>query len=148
MKRVLYITLVLGFIFLILLVISSSRELYSISEEASPIREGDSIVGMDYVVTIGEDVKRDDINIATSIMSSILHYKDISTIDDFYVDLKIDNKSNKNYLLKNIILVSNGGLINKKVKYKKNKNFISIKLKRDDFINYNGNSFIKLELEK
>ena len=48
MKRVIYITVVLGFIFLILLVISSSRELYDINEEASPIREGDSIVGMAY----------------------------------------------------------------------------------------------------
>ena len=75
-------------IFLIfnLLVINSSSELYDISEEASPIREGDRIVGMDYSVTLGEDVKGNNVNIATSILSSIVHYKDINSINDFYID--------------------------------------------------------------
>ena len=147
MKRVIYITVVLGFIFLILLVISSSRELYDINEEASPIREGDSIVGMDYVVTIGENVKRKDINISTSIIPSILHYKDINNINDFYVDLKIKNNSKGKYLLKNIMMVSNGGLVNKNIKYTKNSNYISIKLSKNDLLDY-SNSFIKLELKK
>ena len=47
MKKIFYISFVIMFIFLILLVINSSRELYSINEESSPIREGDSIIGMD-----------------------------------------------------------------------------------------------------
>lgn len=147
MKRIFYVSFVIVFIFLILLSISSSRELYDISEEASPIREGDSIVGMDYVVTIGKDVKREDINISTSIISSILHYKDIDTINDFYVDLKINNKSRGRYLLKNIMMVSNGGLVNRNIKYKKNNNYISIRLSKKDLLDYN-NSFIKLELKK
>ena len=118
MKRILYVSFVVLFIFLILFVIDSSRELYDIGEEASPIREGNNIVGMDYIITIGKDVKRHDVNISTSILSSILHYKDINNINSFYVDLKINNKTNNKYFLKNIILVSNGGLINKKVKAK------------------------------
>ena len=147
MKRVLYIIFGILFLLLVLLVINSSYELYNISEESSPIREGESIVGMDYIITIGEDVKRHDINIATSIISSILHYKDINTINDFYVDLKINNKSHKKYLLKNIMLVNNSGMVDKKVKYKKNKDYIYIKLSKDDFLNYGNNSFIKIELE-
>ncbi len=148
MKRILYVSFVVLFIFLILFVIDSSRELYDIGEEASPIREGNNIVGMDYIITIGKDVKRHDVNISTSILSSILHYKDINNINSFYVDLKINNKTNNKYFLKNIILVSNGGLINKKVKYKKKNNYISIKLNREDFLNYNNGSFIKIELKK
>lgn len=148
MRKVFYIGVIIIFVILVLLVINSSSELYDISEEASPIREGEKIVGMDYIVTLGEDVKGNNVNITTSIISSILHYKDINSINDFYIDLKINNKSNYSYLLKNIMIVGNGGLSSKKLKYKKNNNFISIKLNKKDFLRYNNDSFIKIELEK
>ena len=148
MRKIFYIGVIIIFIVLVLLVINSSSELYDISEEASPIREGDRIVGMDYSVTLGEDVKGNNVNIATSILSSIVHYKDINSINDFYIDLKINNKTKSSYLLKNIMLVGNNGLSSKKLKYKKNSNHISIKLNRNDILKYSDDSFIKIELEK
>lgn len=147
MKKIIFcaVSLLVLVIFII-----SNKSIMSISEEASPIREGDNIVGMDYVITIGDDVKRSKLDINTSIISSILHYKDISSIDDFYVDLKINNKSKYKYLIKDIFITDQTGFINRKVRYKNNKKkgFISIKLDKDDLYQFNNNNLIKVELKK
>ena len=115
-------------------------------EEASPIREEDKMVGMNYTITLDKYIKKNNLSIDTSIISSINHYKDINTIDNFYVDLKIDNKSKYDYVLKSIIII-NKNKTSKKIKYKRNKrkNIYFIKLKKEYLDN---NSYIKLELEK
>lgn len=137
-------------IILLVLIINSSKDIRSIGEEANPIREGDSIVGMNYVITIGDDVKKNELDINTSIISSVLHYKDINSINDFFIDLKINNKSKYNYLIKNIVITDRYGVINKKVKYKKNKkkNYISINLNKDDLYQFTNNNSIRIELKK
>ena len=137
-------------IILLVLIINSSKDVRSIGEEANPIREGDSIVGMNYVITIGDDVKKNELDINTSIISSVLHYKDINSINDFFIDLKINNKSKYNYLIKNIVITDRYGVINKKVKYKKNKkkNYISINLNKDDLYQFTNNNSIRIELKK
>jgi len=114
-------------------------------EESSPIREADKIVGMNYTITIDDSVKNKYLDIDTSIISSIKHYKDINFIDDFYVDLKIDNKSKYKYSIKDISLISNGDYNKYNIDYKNKNKYVVIKLNKDDF---KDNYFIQIKLKK
>ena len=116
-----------------------------IEEESSPIREEDKIVGMNYTITIDDSVKNNNLNINTSIISSIEHYKDVDSIDDFYIDLKINNKSKYKYSIDDILLISNSDSKKYNVDYKDNNKYVVIKLNREDFRN---NYFIQIKLEK
>ena len=151
MKNIYYVTFYIIILLLILLFFYSNsktnREL--ISEEANPIREKEIIKGMGYTITINEKEKKNNIKILSEILSSIYHYKDINTIDDFYVDLKIDNKTRYNYHLKDIKMINkeDDSLI-RNINYNESIESVKFNLNKKDFINYNSNYYIEIELEK
>ena len=105
---------------------------YLINEEAIPIRDYDVITGMDYSVDIDDSIKDNSIDIYSKIISSIYHYKDINSINNFFVNLKIDN----DYKITDISIVD------------KDNNKIIINLDREDFINYNLNYYIRIKLKR
>ena len=141
MRRLFIVYCILIIVFILLFTIDS-KAVAIITEEASPIREEDKIVGFDYYINISDNT-RNNISINTSILSSINHYKDIKLIDDFLIDLRI----NKNYNLKRLDMICDNKVI-RKFKYKKKKRLITFNLKREDFKYYKDNCFIKIELEK
>ena len=145
-KKYIYISII-GIIVFILFFTFDSKAQSIISEEASPIREEDKIVGFNYFITIGDKTNESNIMINTAILSSINHYKNIKSIDNFFIDLKIINNSKYSYSIKDIIIVDNNKEI-KKLKYKKKNTNISFKLTKDDLINYNSNYYIKIRLER
>ena len=144
-RKVLFICVFIIMIIVFFLSFKTSNAESIIDEEASPIREDNEIVGMDYSITIGEDTNKDNIIINTAIISSIIHYKDIKFISDFFIDLKIINKSNYEYSLKNIS-INNGESIKKKIDYKTNNSIISFYLNKDDLID--TDNYVLIELEK
>ena len=141
MKRLFIMYCILIIIFILLFTIDS-KAVAIITEEASPIREEAKIIGFDYYINISDDTNN-TINVNTSILSSINHYKDIKLIDDFLIDLRI----NKNYNLKRLYMICDNSII-KKIKYKKKNRIFTFNLKREDFKYYKDNCFIKLELKK
>ena len=141
MKRLFILYCILIIIFILLFTIDS-KAVAIITEEASPIREEAKIIGFDYYINISDDTNN-TINVNTSILSSINHYKDIKLIDDFLIDLRI----NKNYNLKRLYMICDNSII-KKIKYKKKNRIFTFNLKREDFKYYKDNCFIKLELKK
>jgi len=146
-----YITFYIIILLLVLLFFYSNSKSSSnlISEEANPIRNKEIIEGMDYTITIDEKEKNNNIKIYTAILSSIYHFKDINNIDEFYVDLKIDNQTRYNYILKNIKIVDRiDNSLKHIVSYDELLEKVRINLKKEDFINYNKNYDIEIELEK
>ena len=148
MKKILYI-IGICLVFIFIFIFYSNTKINAstlVNEEASPIREGDKIIGMDYVITIGEGVKKDNVYISTSILSSIIHYKNIEDIDSFNIDLKINNNSNYSYSLKNIFIIS--GNSSKDINFKNKGGYIYFKLNKEDLLNYSSNSYIQIKLQK
>ena len=123
----------------------------NIYEEATPVRDKDKIVGIDYKININS--KEDNITINTKIIDSINHYKDINNIDDFYINLMINNTSNCKYYLKKIE-INNSDSCLKKYNYnisisKKEKVFLLLDKNIIDRIkNSVSNSKIVLYIEK
>ena len=144
-RKILFISVFIIMIIVFFLSFKTSNAESIIDEEASPIREDNEIVGMNYSIIIGEDTNKDNIIINTAIISSIIHYKDIKFISDFFIDLKIINKSNYEYSLKNIS-INNGESIKKKIDYKTNNSIISFYLNKDDLID--TDNYVLIELEK
>lgn len=150
-KILLFIIGITSIFFFIFLFFFSSADIYAstlVNEEASPIREGNNITGMDYVITIGKKVKKDNVYISTSILSSINHYKDVRNIDIFNVDLKINNQSNYSYFIKSISIID--GNITKNIEFKNSKdgNYVFFNLSKNDLLECGVNSYIQIKLEK
>lgn len=146
-----YITFYIIILLLILLFFYSNNKTTSslISEEANPIRDVETIKGMDYTITINERERKNNIKLFTEILSSIYHYKDINSIDSFYINLKIDNKTNYNYLIKSIKIIDRGdNSLKRNISYDETNEEVKFNLLKEDFINYNSNNYIEIELEK
>ncbi len=134
-------------VFCILLFFFYSRKkdyTYLINEEATPIRDLDEIKGMLYRIDIDNSVKDKSINISSSIFSSIYHYKDISNIDDFFVNLEVDN----DYIVDDISIVDDNDYIIRNILFDKNSKDIVLNLEKDDFDNYNSNYDIRIKLKR
>ena len=134
-------------IFCILLFSFYSRKkdyTYLINEEATPIRDLDEIKGMLYRIDIDNSVKDKSINISSSIFSSIYHYKDINNIDDFFVNLEVDN----DYVVDDISIVDDNDYIIRNILFDKNSKDIVLNLEKEDFDNYNSNYDIRIKLKR
>ena len=144
MKR--YIIFYLIILILLLLFFYSDKKDYTylIHEEATPIRDLDEIKGILYRIDIDDSINDKNIDISSSIISSINHYKDISNIDNFYVDLDVDDS----YKVDDISIVDKNDFIIRYINFNKDSNDIVLNLEKDDFVNYNNNYDIKIKLKR
>lgn len=117
---------------------------YLIHEEATPIRNLDEIKGMFYKIDIDNSINDKSLNIFSNIISSINHYKDIKSIDNFYVNLEVDDK----YIIDDISIVDNTDFIIRYINFDRDSNDIVFDLEKDDFINYDNNYDIKIKLKR
>ena len=144
MKNIKYFVFYILVLLLVLLYFySNSKVDNNFFEEANPIREYDTINGMNYDITLNDN-RNSNIKIYSSILSSIYHYKDINNINNFFVNLNIN--SNSNYLVENISIIdkSSKKLI-KKINYNTSDDTISFDLNKNDF---NNNYDIMIILKK
>ena len=134
-------------VLIILLLFFYSRKkdyTYLIHEEATPIRDFDEIKGMLYKIDIDNSVNDKNLDISSKIISSINHYKDINSINDFFVNLEIDN----DYIIDDISIVDNNDFIIRNINYNNDSNEIVLNLEKDDFSNYNSNYDIRIKLKR
>ena len=125
----------------------TTKEEPTISEEAIPIRHNEEIIGLNYNITIPNDLIDNKVIINTKIIDSINHYTDIKSIDNFQINIIISNKSNYIYKVTDIQLSSNNKNI-QKIKYHNSNNKISFKLVKDKLINNYEKYHINIELKK
>lgn len=117
---------------------------YLIHEEATPIRDLDEIKGMLYRIDIDNSINDKNIDISSKIISSINHYKDISNINSFYVDLEVDN----DYIVDGISIVNNDNYIIRDILFDKGSNDIKLNLEKDDFSNYKNDYDVRIKLKR
>ena len=142
-KYILFYLIVL--IILLLFFYSNKKDYtYLIHEEAIPIRDYNEIKGMKYTIDIDKSIKDKNLDILSSIFASINHYKDINSIDDFYVNLEVD----KDYKVDNIRIVDQNNFIIRDVLFDKDSKVIKLNLEKDDFNNYKNNYDIKIKLKR
>ena len=147
-KKSIYILITVAIVLSILFRFSNSKASSIIEEEASPIREDEKIVGLDYSIKLRDRENNKSLIVDTAIISSISHYKDLKSIDKFFIDLKLIDKT-KIYNISKIVLTSKDNKIYKKINYKINKKGIAtFYLKRKDLENYNDNYYIEVKLER
>ena len=142
-KYILFYLLVL--ICLLLFFYSNKKDYkYLIYEEATPIRDYNEIRGMKYTIDIDNSINDDNIDVYSKIISSIYHYKDISNINSFFVNLSVDD----NYKIDAINIVDDNNKIIKNIDFDYNSNNIVLNLEKEDFINYKSNFDIKIRLKR
>lgn len=117
---------------------------YLIYEEAIPIRNYDEIKGMKYTINVDNSVIDNSIDVYSKILSSIYHYKDISNINSFFINLSVD----EDYKIDTIDIVDNKNKIIRNINFSNDSNDIVLNLEREDFINYNSNYDIKIRLKR
>ncbi len=148
---------ILWMILIIVVFISSSIFFHEakgkerIEEEAIPIRENEIIIGMNYTITIGEFVRETSFTISTHILDSIVHYKDLDTIDDFFIQLVMDDQSSSHYKVKNIYVIDTSiQLFVEDISYSKGEkdDCFFLFFTKDFFEHYRSNYQIQIELEK
>ena len=123
----------------------SSDYTYLINEEAIPIRDYDEIKGMKYTIEIDDIVTDESIDISSSVLSSIYHYKDFNSIDSFFVNLEIDD----NYDVYDISIVDgSNNLVVSNLDYKKDNNYIVIYLDKEIFSNYKMDYYVRIKLKR
>lgn len=133
------------FCILILFFLSDGKDYtYLIHEEATPIRDLDEIKGMLYRIDIDNSINDKNIDISSKIISSINHYKDISNINSFYVDLEVDN----DYIVDGISIVNNDNYIIRDILFDKGSNDIKLNLEKDDFSNYKNDYDVRIKLKR
>ena len=133
------------FCILILFFLSDEKDYtYLIHEEATPIRDLDEIKGMLYRIDIDNSINDNNIDISSKIISSINHYKDISNINSFYVDLEVDN----DYIVDGISIVNNDNYIIRDILFDKGSNDIKLNLEKDDFSNYKNDYDVRIKLKR
>lgn len=79
---------VVVFLFCFLLLFLSRKENIVVLEEVVPIREEEKIVGLIYDVSISKS-RFSSLQISTSILQSIMHYKNIQEMDSFFVEMHL-----------------------------------------------------------
>lgn len=142
-KYILFYLLVL--ICLLLFFYSNKKDYkYLIYEEATPIRDYNEIRGMKYTIDIDNSINDNNIDVYSKILSSIYHYKDISNINSFFVNLSVDD----NYKIDTINIVDDNNKIIKNIDFDYNSNNIVLNLEKEDFINYKSNFDIKIRLKR
>lgn len=102
-------TLIIPILLILLLSFSNIKE-DQIVEEATPIRYGGLIKGMNYDIKI-KDSNKDKIIYKTKALDSINHYTDISTLNNFYINFNLSNNSKDKYFLKKIIITNKDKII-------------------------------------
>ncbi|MBR3145795.1 MAG: hypothetical protein IKF47_00885 [Bacilli bacterium] len=117
---------------------------YLIYEEAIPIRDYDEIKGMKYTINVDNSVIDNSIDVYSKILSSIYHYKDISNINSFFINLSVD----EDYKIDTIDIVDNKNKVIRNINFSNDSNDIVLNLEREDFINYNSNYDIKIRLKR
>ena len=117
---------------------------YLIYEEATPIRDSNEIKGMKYTIDIDNSVNDNNIDIYSKIISSIYHYKDISNINSFFINLSVDEK----YKIDDINIVDDNNRIIRNISFDDNSNDIVLNLERKDFIDYRSNYDIRIKLKR
>lgn len=141
-----YIVFYLLVLILLLLFFYSDRKNYKylIHEEATPIRDYEGIKGMLYKIDIDKSINDKNIDVSSSIISSINHYKDISSINSFFVNLEVDN----DYLVDDISIVDKNDFIIRIIDFDKDSNNVVLNLEKQDFVNYENNYDIKIKLKR
>ena len=133
------------FSILILFFLSNKKDYtYLIHEEATPIRDYDEIKGILYRINIDESITDNSIDVLSSIISSINHYKDIHSINNFFVNLKVDDS----YEIDDISIVDKNNFIIKYMDFDKDSDDIILNLEKDDFIDYKNNYDIRIKLKR
>lgn len=131
---------------ILLLFFYSNRKDYTylIHEEATPVRDLDEIKGMLYRIDIDNSINDNNIDVSSSIFSSINHYKDINNINNFFVNLSVDD----DYKIDDISIVDKNNYIIRNILFDSDSNDIVLNLEKDDFINYNNNYDIRIKLKR
>ena len=119
---------------------------FEIQEEATPIRQGDTITGLRYVITIPESADSSSISFSSWIIDSVLHYKDVHSIDSFFIEVVIDNHSSCPYVFDRIALVSLDNTWIEDISYEKREKSIVLSFTKDFFLQYGTNSKIQIAL--
>ena len=123
----------------------SSDYTYLINEEAIPIRDYDEIKGMKYTIEIDDMIKDESIDISSSVLSSIYHYKDFNSIDNFFVNLEIDS----DYDVYDISIVDrSNNLVVSNLDYKRDNNYIVIYLDKEVFSNYKMDYYLRIKVKR
>lgn len=117
---------------------------YLIYEEAIPIRDYDEIKGMKYTINVDNSIIDNSIDVYSKILSSIYHYKDISNINSFFINLSVD----EDYKIDTIDIVDNKNKIIRNINFSNDSNDIVLNLEREDFVNYKSNYDIKIRLKR
>ena len=145
-NRIKYI-IIINIIFILTTAFKTTKEELPIIEEAIPIRNNEEIIGLNYSITIPNNLKDNKVLINTKIIDSINHYKDINNIKKFKIIININNNSNYPYKVTDIYISINNK--NKqKIKYHNYNNKISFKLTKNDIINHHEKYHVNIELKK
>jgi hypothetical protein len=144
MKRYLLFYLVILILLLIFFYSDKKDYTYLIHEEATPIRDLDEIKGMFYRIDIDKSINDKSLDVSSSIISSINHFKDISNIDNFFVNLEVDDS----YKVDDISIVDKNNFIIRYINFDKDSNDVVLNLEKDDFVNYNNNYDIRIKLKR
>lgn len=139
--------IIISIIFILTTAFRTTTEEQTITEEAIPIRNNEEIIGLNYSITIPNNIKDNKVIIPTKILDSINHYKDIRSINNFKVIIIINNNSKYIYKVTNIYISSNKK--NKqKIKYHNSNNKISFILTNNRLINQYEKLHINIEIKK
>ena len=141
-----YVLFYLVLLILLLLFFYSNKKdfTYLIHEEATPIRDLDGIKGMLYKIDVDNGVNDQNIDISSKIISSIYHYKDINSINSFFINLDVDN----DYRVEDISIVDDNNFIIRNINFNRDSDDIILNLEKDDFINYKNNYDIRIKLKR
>ena len=141
-----YVLFYLILLILLLLFFYSNKKdfTYLIHEEATPIRDLDGIKGMLYKIDVDNGVNDQNIDISSKIISSIYHYKDINSINSFFINLDVDN----DYRVEDISIVDDNNFIIRNINFNRDSDDIILNLEKDDFINYKNNYDIRIKLKR
>jgi len=131
------------FCILLLFFFSNKKDYtYLIEEEATPIRDLDEIKGILYRIDVDNSINDKSIYVFSKIISSINHYKDISNINSFFVNLEVDN----DYMVDDISIVDNNNFIIRSVLFDKDSSDIVLNLEKGDFVNYKNDYDVRIKL--
>lgn len=144
MRRYIFFYLIVLGLLLLFFYSDKKDYTYLIHQEATPIRDLDEIKGMLYKIDIDNSINDKNISISSSIISSINHYKDVSSINHFFVNLEIDN----DYLIDDISIVDKNNYIIRNVNFTKKSTDIVLDLEKDDFTNYKNDYDIRIKLKR
>ena len=118
-----------------------------LSEEANPIREKEVIIGMEYTLTMRGDTS---MILSSHILDSIVHFKDLETIDTFLVRLVIDSPPSCLFTVKDIYVIDTmtNVFIRDIPYFYEEKEYVVFTLEKEFFQVYRPEYQIQIELEK